>query len=155
MNIICEVDCSRQVLEPNWVYNQDIPRKRKPLCNFCVRSFHNFHYPLQVEDGAIEVKGGRGEWLAVWTTSSSSIWTQRPGQKKPECWASGQSGVYLPRTGKPVFFQQTSWSALEGFKLKNGELREIVGGREHESDCCGGLSGMSQKGAIWHLVIDS
>lgn len=48
MNIISEVDCSREVLNPNWIYNQHIPR-RKPFCNFCVPFFSQLALSLASE----------------------------------------------------------------------------------------------------------
>lgn len=38
-------------------------------------------------------------------TATPSIWAQGSGQRKPEPGASGQSGLYLPWSGKPVSFQ--------------------------------------------------
>lgn len=153
MSIVCEVDSSRQVLEPNRIYCKPFQERENRFAT-SMYLFITFIIPCE---GKVRPRSERkpGEWLAGYAERPATAFGLRLGRRKPECWASGQRGMYLPRSGKPVFFQQMNWSAPEGFKWEHGELQGLMGDRKHEKSCYGVLSGMSQKGEIWHLVIDS
>ena len=84
------------------------------------------------------------DWQAVQNIQLQHL-DPEAGTGEAGCWASGQSGMTLPRARKPVFFQQTNCSAPEGFTLGNGKLWGMVEIREHEISSSGGLSVMSPK----------
>lgn len=150
MNIISEVDYSRQVLEPKSIFSKAFQVSGNLLATSVHLLFITFMALASASRGR-SVEGGWGVTGGLRRTPTPSVWTQRPGQKKPECWASGQRGMYLPRS---VFLQQTSWSTAEGFTLEKGATgsREA---REHDRSCWEGLSVMSQEREIWHLAVDS
>lgn len=120
MTIIHKVDCSRSAVEPNWTYDRGFPR------SFFVTSgyplFHNLYYSLQNERRSHESGGGDGEWLAGYAEHPAPCWD--PGARAREARALGFWPEWnVSSQGKPVFFQQTSCSAPEGFKLEGGEFQ--------------------------------
>ena len=125
INIIHEVDCSLQLLEPNWSHHQGIPRRRKHLCNFCVLSFHDSCDPLQM-------KRGRALGSDSWVTRTVQLQHLDPEARADEAGLPARVECIFPVLGSLCFFQQTTWSAPEGFKLGNVELQGILEMREQE-----------------------
>lgn len=101
MNIISEVDYSRQVLEPKSIFSKAF-RVSGNLLATSVHLLFVTSMALASESWGHRVEGGWGVTAGLRRTPTPNVWTQRPGQKKPERWASGQRGMYLPRSVFPA-----------------------------------------------------
>ena len=97
-NIIHEVDCSLQLLEPNWSYHQGIRRKRKHLCNFFVLSFHDSRDPLQM-------KRRRALGSGQWATQKVQLQHLDPEARADEAGLPTKVECIFPVLGSLCFFQ--------------------------------------------------
>lgn len=103
MNIISEVDCSRQVLEPKSIFSKAFQVSGNLLAASVRLLFLTLSWLLQVEAGVVAWQEA-GQWLAGYAEHhrQRGHWSRRPGQTKPERWASGQRGLDLPRAVSPA-----------------------------------------------------
>ena len=96
---------------------------------------------------------GLGEWPVGYTECPAPAFGSR-GQGR-WTWASNQSGMHLPSIGKPVFSSRPPDLLQRALNWEMWNYREYWKSENRRSVYCGGLSVMSQKGEIWHLVTES